>query len=695
MVLAGAFAAPATAANAFRSTDPAGDARGGPDVTNVAVANDDAGVLTFALTLSDGPSPLATVVRVRIDLDRNPETGPSGTEFELVAEGSSLTLRSWNGTFWDRHVPRTRPTVTWSNGPVITVDRAELGAPRAFDFWVETATKIAGETSSDRAPDGATWSYEVTAPDADGDSVPDAADNCPYLANRQFDTDADGIGNECDPAPFPIDTRPPTVEALPSGVTPAGVALLRYRLWEDGRETSERVTVILAGGRRAVLRVPLTQMDDGVTYETLWPVPRGATGAASFCVRAADKAGNASLPGCAPLSLMAVPASGATASGSAAPAGTLSLGGRPTFVLGLSNGPPLGASTPSGDGALAEVVDAGINLFRIGPSVRGWSDADIAEAQRWSSAAAELGAYVWVSLRDLTFAAPGSPEAAMLRRVVAALRGSPGLGMWRGADEPWWLRWPASALTYAHSLVRSLDPAHRVLTVQAPRGTRWDLEAYSAATDAHGINAYPVTYGRRDPPLHIVGQWTAMVRSVTPSNAVVTTLQICSSGSVDTSGSGGYVVPTLRQERYMAYDAIVNGARGLIFFGGGNPRCMLESDVPHAWNWTFWRSVLRPLLAELGRGAPLQRALLGRRLPLRLRVSDAGTQVDVRSGRSGELWVIAARHGAGTKQVRIAGLPAWAKRASVYRERRSLTARSGVLGDRFAQWDVHVYQFTK
>ena len=696
-VVAATLSAPAKAANAFRFADPSGDGRSALDVTAVDVANDDAGLLTFAITTAGAPSPAAgTVFRVLVDVDGNPDTGPWGADFELVADGGSLAIRAWNGTAWEKHVPRTTPTVTWSNGPVITVDRAELGAPDAFGFWVEAARTTRGETPSDRAPDTATWSYDIVAPDADGDRVPDAGDNCPYISNRQFDTDGDGLGNECDGAPFPLDERSPVVEALPSGVTPAGVAYLRYRLWEDSRATSERVRIVIAGRTRAVLNVPLAQLDDGATYETLWRVPRDTTGTASFCVRASDTAGNVSQLRCAPLSLMAVPASAAAAvASSAVPDGTLSIGGRRKFVLGLSNGPALGAKTPSGEDALAEVIEGGINLFRIGPSTRGWSDADIAEIQRWSAAVARLGAHLWVSLRDLGLATPGSPEAADLRRVVEALRHSPGLGLWRGMDEPWWIRWPASALTYAYETVRSLDPAHPMLTVQAPRGTRWDLEAYSAATDAHGINAYPVTFRTRDPQLHIVGQWTAMVRSVTPSNAVVTTLQICSSGSVDPIGSGAYVLPTLRQERYMAYDAIVNGARGLVFFGGGNSRCMVPADVPYAWNWTFWRTVLRPLLAEIGPAAPLQRALLGRRLPLRLRVNDPGTQVDVRAGGPGELWVIAARHGAGKKQVRIAGLPGWAQKASVYREPRTLRTRNGVIVDRFAQWDVHVYRFTR
>jgi hypothetical protein len=40
----------------------------------------------------------------------------------------------------------------------------------------------------------------VPAPDADGDGIPDADDNCPHVSNPgQLDTDGDGLGNACDP----------------------------------------------------------------------------------------------------------------------------------------------------------------------------------------------------------------------------------------------------------------------------------------------------------------------------------------------------------------------------------------------------------------------------------------------------------------------------------------------------------------
>src|SRR5579864_6352400 len=47
--------------------------------------------------------------------------------------------------------------------------------------------------------DGKTLSY---TDDMDGDGIPDAQDNCPFVANRdQLDTDADGVGDACDNCP--------------------------------------------------------------------------------------------------------------------------------------------------------------------------------------------------------------------------------------------------------------------------------------------------------------------------------------------------------------------------------------------------------------------------------------------------------------------------------------------------------------
>jgi hypothetical protein len=67
---------------------------------------------------------------------------------------------------------------------------------------------------------------ETPKPDADGDGIPDSADNCPAAANPdQADTDADGIGDACDPCPVTADPSgycPATIYEINEGVAPNG-----------------------------------------------------------------------------------------------------------------------------------------------------------------------------------------------------------------------------------------------------------------------------------------------------------------------------------------------------------------------------------------------------------------------------------------------------------------------------------------
>lgn len=145
----------------------------------------------------------------------------------------------------------------------------------------------------------------------------------------------------------------------------------------------------------------------------------------------------------------------------------------------------------------------------------------------------------------------------------------------------------------------------------------------------------------------------------------------------------------------MVYDAIVNGARAIAFYGGNNPKCWRPLDVLRGWNWTFWETVLEPLVREIGAGSQLAPALVNPGTNRWLRSSDPMTQVISRRGRGGDLWVIAARSGEESESVAISGLPRWATRAEVYTEGRSVEVTDGALTDGFDQWAVHVYRFRR
>ena len=61
---------------------------------------------------------------------------------------------------------------------------------------------------------------------------------------------------------------------------------------------------------------------------------------------------------------------------------------------------------------------------------------------------------------------------------------------------------------------------------------------------------------------------------------------------------------------------------------------------------------------------------------------------------SNDLWVIAARYGAGTADVTISGLPPAIANGEVYTEGRSVSVKDGSFTDSFDRWAVHVYRFS-
>jgi hypothetical protein len=379
--------------------------------------------------------------------------------------------------------------------------------------------------------------------------------------------------------------------------------------------------------------------------------------------------------------------------------GTVLLDGRPDFPIVLAKAPPA-------DG-LAEVAAAGVNFVKVGPAGP-WTDVELAEAIAANRAAAAHGLHTWVNLSSLSAATPWSWEEERLRHVIGALEADPSgsaIGLWKGADEPWRFLVQPSWLEFAYCLGTGrgrrawcagrppIDRDHLWVTVQAPRGGIPRLARYSSVTDVHGINRYPIAVGDHDPDLRDVGLWTNRLAWATPNRAVWTTLQVCWTWSYDAVGN--FALPTYAQERFMAYDAIINGARALAFYGGNNPKCWSRSDALRGWNWTFWERVLEPLVRELGAASQLAPALVRPGSTRWLRSSDPTTQVISRHGRGGEVWVIAARSGEESEDVTISGLPRWAVRAEVYTEGRSIDLTNGVLTDRFDRWAVHAYRLQR
>ncbi|HEY5909947.1 MAG TPA: hypothetical protein VJA21_05020, partial [Verrucomicrobiae bacterium] len=298
----------------------------------------------------------------------------------------------------------------------------------------------------------------------------------------------------------------------------------------------------------------------------------------------------------------------------------LVIDGLKVFPIGFTMPPPPESKTPDGKNAIEELASGGATFLRTGAQVSGWNEETFQREQKYLNAAAQYGLHCMPFLREHAIVTSPADEA-QLREVVGKFKDHPGLGAWKGDDEPEWGKRPLAPLVRAYQVVKEVDPNHPLVIIHAPRGTAESLRKYNVAGDIIGADIYPVSY---PPGIHslltnraisLVGDHTRLVMEVAEGQRPVwMVLQIAFSGVVKPGKTLRF--PTFPEERFMTYQAIINGARGLFYFGGGLEKSLSPRDKELGWNWTFWRRVLRPVIEEIGSHSPLYPALLAPPSPL-------------------------------------------------------------------------------
>jgi hypothetical protein len=402
------------------------------------------------------------------------------------------------------------------------------------------------------------------------------------------------------------------------------------------------------------------------------------------------------------------------------PTGALVIGGQRVFPVGVSNPPPVDGKTPDGKDAWQELKAGGASFVRTGRA--DWNaqeiDAQIATEKTLEDAAAAHGLHCWLwlgALPNLPTTA-GSPREQLLTQVVDAFKGHPGLGAYKGIDEPQHSNVPAAGLIRAHTKLSALDPDHPVVIIQAPVGTVADLTPYRRAFDVTGADIYPVAYppgaqtGGPNKDISVVGDVTKKMVAAAGGKPVWMTLQIAWSGTATSKSRPNSVprFPSLPEERFMAYQAIVNGVRGLVFFGGHLTQITRPRDAKAGWNWTFWDLVLRPLLNELTSTA-VGPALVAPNAAATVTASAQDVELVARQDAQ-FLYVIAVRRSpTTTSRVTFSGLPGSISDGQVLFEYtqdplpppigagrqtfRTVGVANGTFRDWFGPHDAHVYRF--
>lgn len=143
------------------------------------------------------------------------DIGPSIDPACAIRDEESVFFQKWP------YVDYPGPVYGDSGGPLITAPGGQLCGVFSMFTW-HALTGVAAYWPTLDSANNAAWIEEnikdgngnfmgecagvPNGPDRDRDQIPDACDNCPDIPNTdQTDSDKDGLGNVCDPAPFSTD----------------------------------------------------------------------------------------------------------------------------------------------------------------------------------------------------------------------------------------------------------------------------------------------------------------------------------------------------------------------------------------------------------------------------------------------------------------------------------------------------------
>ncbi len=160
----------------------------------------------------------------------------------------------------------------------------------------------------------------------------------------------------------------------------------------------------------------------------------------------------------------------------------------------------------------------------------------------------------------------------------------------------------AGGMRQGYAALRQADPAHPVWMNHAPRNSVAQLAEFNAAADIVGCDIYPVPRSANQGHSDIAetspvaaGAYTDRMQIAAPGKPVWMVLQGFGWADIRPGISEQLKTelrrPTLEETRFMAYDSIVHGARGLLYWG----TAYIEKDS------TCWKDLLKVIreLADL------------------------------------------------------------------------------------------------
>jgi hypothetical protein len=139
-------------ANSQTFTDSTGEDPNAPDITTIMVSNDDAGLVTFKINISNRPALTTDMLMLMfLDTDQLATTGDTttfGADYAIELDPGAVTLFKWNGSTYV--VASSQSSVVYSydsTGATIRASAADLGGTKAFNFAIDAVSGITTDAS--------------------------------------------------------------------------------------------------------------------------------------------------------------------------------------------------------------------------------------------------------------------------------------------------------------------------------------------------------------------------------------------------------------------------------------------------------------------------------------------------------------------------------------------------------------------
>jgi hypothetical protein len=173
LAAAPAIALGGPASNSQTYTDTTGEDPAGVDVSTVAVSNDDAGLITFQVDVTNRPALTADML-FQVYMDTKPGAGDPdsfGADYVLQLTQGGVALFEWNGSNYPAASSQASVAYTYgAGGPTLRVAAAALGKPATVNFVVVAVSGVAEDANGnadytnahgDLAPNFGTYAYDV------------------------------------------------------------------------------------------------------------------------------------------------------------------------------------------------------------------------------------------------------------------------------------------------------------------------------------------------------------------------------------------------------------------------------------------------------------------------------------------------------------------------------------------------------